>query len=118
MITGIATGSDQCLENNIEMQIQNFKAEEIVDERVWINKTHDPMNFILVKKFDSNKIISCVRNPYDCHTSLFTMILSNSQCASILESPSQLQPEWSAYMEDSANSIAEFFDDIHNRISK
>ena len=78
MITGIATGSDQFLENNIELQIQNFKAEEIADERVWISKTHDPMNFILVTKFDSNKIISCVRNPFDACASFFSMILSNS----------------------------------------
>ena len=60
------------------MQVQNFKAEEIVDESVWINKTHDPMNFILTQAFDCNKIICCVRNPFDACVSLFNMILSSS----------------------------------------
>ena len=43
-LTGIATGSDQVMKFslNVALQYSGFKAEGIVDERVWINKSHFP----------------------------------------------------------------------------
>lgn len=43
----------------------NLKGDEIVDDRVWIVKTHHPALMPGVLKFGCNKIICCVRNPLD-----------------------------------------------------
>jgi len=75
-ITGIATGSDMKVEFNAEMQMKDFKGEEITDSSIWVYKSHHPMkmgppgapnnNF----RARCNKIISCVRNPYDVLASM------------------------------------------------
>ena len=65
MVTGIATGSDMTLEQNIDMQLNYFKAEEITDSSVWIFKSHDPIRTFNPVKAKSNKTIVCVRNPFD-----------------------------------------------------
>ena len=77
-ITGVVTGSEMSLEFNVDLQLMNFKGEEITDESVWIKKSHDPKfisihdpEFISsVKTHKCNKIIVCVRNPYDVIASL------------------------------------------------
>ena len=42
--TGTATGSDMVVRHasNVALQFCGFKAEGIIDERTWINKTHFP----------------------------------------------------------------------------
>ena len=42
MVTGVATGSDMTLEWTLDLQLSDFKGEEIVDDTVWIVKSHDP----------------------------------------------------------------------------
>jgi hypothetical protein len=46
-ITGIATGSDMVMKHgpNLSLQCTGLKGEGVVDERVWITKTHYPMTF-------------------------------------------------------------------------
>lgn len=71
LITGLATGSDMSLELNVDMQMNMNKAEEITDDSVWLFKIHDPMpgrNACLTK---CNKVLCCVRNPYDTLASMF-----------------------------------------------
>jgi hypothetical protein len=70
LVTGIATGSDMSLEFCVDLQLKDFKAEEIIDSSVWIKKSHDPkwnLNNITNK---CNKVICCDRNPYDVIPSL------------------------------------------------
>ena len=65
MITGVATGSDMTMEFNLDMQLVSNKAEEITDSSVWIYKSHDPYLIPFHQKAKANKVICCVRNPYD-----------------------------------------------------
>ena len=65
MITGVATGSDMAMEFNLDMQPISNKAEEITDSSVWIYKSHDPCFIPFHQKAKANKVICCVRNPYD-----------------------------------------------------
>ena len=69
-ITGIATGCDMSLEFNVDLQLQDFKAEEVTDASVWIKKSHDPKWNDNNKTNKCNKAVVCVRNPYDCISSL------------------------------------------------
>ena len=48
----------------------DFKGEEITDQSVWIKKSHDPKSNRNNKTHKSNKIIVCVRNPFDIIASL------------------------------------------------
>jgi hypothetical protein len=42
MLTGVQTGADNTLHVNIMLQMQKMKGEDIVDDTVWIVKTHSP----------------------------------------------------------------------------
>ena len=73
-VTGIATGADMTLELDVDLQLTDFKGQEIIDDSVWIRKSHDPKmnpNNITNK---CNKVICCVRNPYDTIFSLINFM--------------------------------------------
>jgi hypothetical protein len=70
MITGVATGADMTLELGVDIQMM-FIAEEITDSTVWIKKSHDPKMNVNNKTHYCNKILCCVRNPYDTIASFF-----------------------------------------------
>lgn len=71
-ITGIQTGSDMGMDKglHVHQMFAEFLGEHIVDDSVWIKKSHDPMLLpgSLVNKV--NKVICCVRNPYDVFVSM------------------------------------------------
>jgi hypothetical protein len=56
-ITGIATGSDQHADIVYSFQMNGLKGEGIVDDRVWIKKSHFPLPFNGIGEFPVNKII-------------------------------------------------------------
>jgi len=76
-ITGIATGSDMVLKwsMNVALQYSGFKAEGIVNEQVWINKSHFPCRFPFDKEYSSDFALCCIRNPLDVIVSFFNMFL-------------------------------------------
>ena len=53
------------LELNVDMQLNQNKAEEITDESVWLYKSHDPLKVPDVCLAVANKVLCCVRNPFD-----------------------------------------------------
>jgi hypothetical protein len=71
-ITGIQTGSDMGIDMglHVHQQLAEFLGEHIADESVWIKKSHDPLALpgSLINKV--NKVICCVRNPYDVMVSM------------------------------------------------
>lgn len=42
LLTGIATGADNTLHCEVMSQMQGFKGEYIVDDTIWVAKTHSP----------------------------------------------------------------------------
>ena len=56
----------------VDLQLSEFKAEEITDNSVWIKKSHDPKWNLGNITNKCNKIICCVRNPYDTMASLMS----------------------------------------------
>ena len=63
-ITGVVTGSDMPIENPMPLQMAGLLGEGTSDDRCWIVKTHYPSE-LTEYPFDCNKIIVCVRNPFD-----------------------------------------------------
>jgi hypothetical protein len=67
------------LEFNVDLQLSDFKAEEISDASVWIKKTHDPKPNLNNKINKCNKIICCVRNPFDIIASMMSFLPTLNQ---------------------------------------
>ena len=54
----------------VDLQLLDFKAEEVTDSSVWVIKSHDPKPDEDNKRHRVNKILCCVRNIYDVAASL------------------------------------------------
>ena len=69
------------LELNVDMQLNQNKAEEITDESVWMYKSHDPLPGPPGKMClaIANKVLCCVRNPFDTIASCFIFFLTINQ---------------------------------------
>jgi len=65
LLTGVETGGDNTLNVNVHLQLQGLKGEHIVDDTVWIVKTHSPWIMPDAPVFHCNKMIVIVRNPLD-----------------------------------------------------
>lgn len=46
-----------------------FKGEEVLDDRIWIAKTHFPNRYPWDIEYYTNKTVCCVRNPLDIFAS-------------------------------------------------
>ena len=117
MITGVATGSDMPMELNLDMQLISNKAEEITDSSVWIYKSHDPYLIPFNQKGKANKVICCVRNPYDIIASLFTFNeLSVNQGGKMNEKLDAFPVIWGAAVEISVSNIYKYHEIMLNKI--
>lgn len=65
LLTGVETGADNTLNVNVHLQLQGLKGEDIVDDTVWIVKTHSPWIMPDAPVFFCNKIICIIRSPID-----------------------------------------------------
>lgn len=76
--SGIWTGSDGDLNYHLHdnLQFNGFTGEAINDDHTWFVKTHYPL--CLEAAFKANKVICCVRNPFDVATSMFHFWATNS----------------------------------------
>jgi len=105
-ITGIATGSDMSLEFNVDLQLSDFVAEEITDESIWIKKSHDPKWNNNNKLSKCNKIVCCVRNPFDIIASMMNFLPHTNQGGTINEDFQKDIPEtWDKMVHDCATAI-------------
>ncbi|CDW90322.1 fbox domain containing protein [Stylonychia lemnae] len=98
-ITGIATGSDMVMKFslNVALQYAGFKGEGIVDNRVWINKTHFPYRLPYDHSYETGIILCCVRNPLDVFVSQLLQICTMCHNQDINEDFTQY-PEWALHV--------------------
>jgi hypothetical protein len=83
-------------------------AEEIIDSSVWIKKTHDPkwnLNNITNK---SNKVVCCVRNPYDTIASCMHFLPTLIQSGQINEKFTDFPEVWDKFIKDSVDALSEY----------
>ena len=102
----MATGSDMVMKFtlNTALQFAGFKGEGIVDDRIWINKTHFPYRIPYDKEYTTNAILLCVRNPLDVIISnfLFLCTLTHNKC--INECPQDFT-EWDSFVTNEMTGI-------------
>ena len=65
LLSGIETGADLPLHVNVMLQMAGLKGEEIVNDTVWVVKSHTPWYWKKAIQFTANKMIVVVRNPLD-----------------------------------------------------
>lgn len=81
LLTGVITGADNTLSINVALQMQGMMGEDIVDDTVWVVKSHSPWIMPDAPVFHANKNIVIVRNPLD--TNLSWMHLVATCCHSV-----------------------------------
>ena len=118
MVTGVATGSDQPIDFNHDLQMTQFKGEEVADSSVWAVKTHDPVCFFFNLVFKCHKVLCCVRNPYDTLASNMHYLPVFVQSSQINEKFTDLPEEWDLNIKTVTPLIKNFHHRILNEQAK
>lgn len=119
-ITGVATGCEMNLDFNLDQQLSAFKGEEVTDDSVWIKKSHWPMVIPGNNICYGNKVLICVRNPYDQLVSHMHFCTAFVQSGQFNEPFSNFADDWDRFLRSSAHDIANFhkyvIDNISNKV--
>jgi len=94
MLTGVQTGADNTLDVNIALQMQKMKGEDIVDDTVWIVKTHSPWCMPYAPVFKAQKIMVIVRNPIDVILSWLNLVSTGAHNLKIEFQVEKDYPNW------------------------
>ncbi|CDW71074.1 fbox domain containing protein [Stylonychia lemnae] len=78
-ITNIVTGSDMDFSATYEVCLNGFKGEGYLDDRVWIQKSHYPMQTFHVGMSKANRVITTIRNPLDTTISCYELFCTHMQ---------------------------------------
>jgi len=106
MLTGVQTGADNTLDVNIALQMQKMKGEDIVDDTVWIVKTHSPWCMPYAPPFKANKIMVIVRNPIDVIMSWLNLVLTGVHNLKIPFEVEKEYPKWfQSYIEKTVREM-------------
>lgn len=100
------------LEFNVCLQLSDFKAEEITDSSIWIKKSHEPKPNLNNKTNKCNKILCCVRNPYDCISSLMHFLPTLNQEGQINEKFSQIPEVWDKLVKEATDSQERYYREL------
>jgi len=109
-ITGLVTGSDCDVTKklNKELFTMGLNGEGIVDNRVWVVKTHYPERYGK-SKFYAERCIICVRSPLDSIVSLFNMVCTGSHNKSVAEEDyEKFKAEWLEFVEQEISVWKDF----------
>merc|ERR1711957_264797 len=92
-----------------------MKGEGIIDDSIWVSKTHHPLNFPMTSIFTSNKTFMVVRNPLDVFPSyaalLNTMSHGNKPDYDI---PKEYPEWWTWYVKRQVQQMKDFWRIIRN----
>lgn len=91
-----------------------FKGQWIIDQSIWIYKTHYP-----ARKgkgiFEFDKVLLVVRNPFDAIDSMFNLFLTNSHSKSILkEEYDRLNHDWEGLVKEESIVWNKFYQFWYN----
>lgn len=82
---------------NVALQYAGFKGEGVVDDRVWINKSHFPYRFPYDHPYETKIILCCVRNPLDVFVSQILQLSTMCHNKDINEDFTKY-PEWDLHI--------------------
>lgn len=94
LLTGIQTGSDNTLDVNVFLQMMGMKGEDIVDDTVWVVKSHSPWIMPFAPVFHANKLIIVVRNPLETALSWLNLVAMNNHVQKAPFKYDELYPNW------------------------
>ena len=110
-IMGVTTGSDCDITKklNKELMLRGLEGEGLVDNRVWVVKSHYPERYGN-SEYYCDRAILLVRNPMDCIVSLFHMVCSGSHNYSIHDDDFK---KFVKYWKDFVDMEFTVWDDFH-----
>lgn len=109
MLTGVTTGSDNTLHVNVILQLAGLKGEHIVDDTVWIAKTHSPYIMVDQPPMAVNKIISIVRNPMDVIPSWLSLTMLFTHGQKVPFEPEHFTEWWTWWVEHNARCAGQWY---------
>jgi hypothetical protein len=93
-LTGVETGADNTKIVNVNLQLVGMKGEEIVDDTVWIVKTHTPWIMPMAPVFFCNKIICIIRSPIDVMLSFLNLYSMGDHSSKTPFEFNEKYPKW------------------------
>ena len=109
--TGVITGSDNRTNRTLSASLleSGFLGEGVVDESVWIVKSHFPERLGYLK-FPSHRVILLVRNPFDAILSYFHMAFTNTHNQRLSPAAfASLQHIWHDFIEKELHVWCSFY---------
>jgi hypothetical protein len=92
------------------MQIAGMKGEDIVDDTVWVIKTHSPWVMPYAQRFFASKSIVVVRNPLDVINSwLDLMTMSSHSAKSPFDYSTEYPKFWDWWIHDCAERMQQWY---------
>jgi hypothetical protein len=89
-------------------------AEEICDDSIWVYKSHDPVPVMGCMRAIADKVLVCVRNPYDTIASHFVFSATTNQGGQIENKFSQWPEDWEKFVKARINLIKIYHDVVLN----
>ena len=90
--------------------MQGLKGEEIVDDTVWVVKTHSPWHVPLQEVFQCQKVIGVVRNPLDTIISFLHLCAQCNHTAKAEFEYEVTYPNyWNWWVHDMASQIRQWY---------
>lgn len=102
------------VEFSADLQLSDFKAEEVTDDSVWVKKSHDPKWNLNNRMHKSNKVICCVRNPYDTLASLMNFFPTLIHSGQLQQNFSDFGDVWDKLVKEGAEALKIY----HERVLK
>lgn len=99
---GLVTGSDVDIKRKLNSTLLELglAGEGLVDERVWVVKTHYPERLQKII-YGAERAILLVRSPLDCLPSFFNMLCSGSHNLSIADDDfTKFNKEWADFIDE------------------
>lgn len=98
----------------------NLPGEHIIDDKVWVVKTHSPWCMTQAVPFKCNKILFIVRNPCDAFMSWLELVQNGNHSTKCKYEIEKEYPNyWNEWVEDITDIYGRFFDvylkDINTR---
>lgn len=110
LLTGVQTGADNTLHISIMLQMMGMKGEDLVDDTVFVIKTHSPWCMPFAPKFFSNKNVCVVRNPLPVFISWVNLVaLCNHNSQSPFDYENDYPEWWDWWIRDCATNMKKWY---------
>ena len=112
LITGVISGSEFTTRIPFPLQLQGLLGEFVTDDHVFFVKSHFPLRFN-PKLYNVNKILACVRNPFNVIRSNFEFFQGMSHQMIIANDLPKEEPDtWNSIVTHHITEMSNYFDHL------